>query len=94
MDLASTVKRSIATAATILSGNQGYRDRAHNPSPHKNNWLRYRYGRMPRNRRPAVDYYNNHWIPPYEIPLEPYYYPGYNIIEYPVPPVRYYWPRR
>jgi hypothetical protein len=63
---------------------QGYRSRR---------YRRYR-PRMPPIRRPAVDYYSNHWISPYEIPREPYYFPGYNIVEYPVPPVRYYWPAR
>lgn len=75
-------------------GKQGYKSFAHNPAPHPNRWLRYRYGRMPDVRRPGVDYITNHWIPPYEIPLEVYYYPGYNIVEYPVPRVGRYWPKR
>jgi hypothetical protein len=29
---------------------------------------------------PAMDYRDNYWIPPYEIPVEPNYYPGYNIV--------------
>lgn len=28
---------------------------------------------------PAIDYRDNYWIPPYEIPQEPNYFPGYNI---------------
>jgi len=28
---------------------------------------------------PAIDYPDNHWLPPYEVPLEPNYFPGYNI---------------
>jgi hypothetical protein len=43
---------------------------------------------------PAVDYRNNYWVPPYEIPQEPYYYPGYNVVDYQTPPVGYYWPQR
>lgn len=66
----------------------------YNPAPHRNWWMRYRWHRMPAIRRPAVDYATNHWIPPYEIPLEVYNYPGYEIVEYPVPRVRYYWPIR
>lgn len=66
----------------------------YNPAPHRNWWLRYRWHKMPTVRRPAVDYATNHWIPPYEIPLEVYNYPGYEIVEYPVPRVRYYWPIR
>lgn len=77
-------------------GYSGYRHNryAHNPAPHPNRWLKYRHVRMPAIRRPGVDYWNNHWIPPYEIPLETYYYPGYNIVEYPAPHVGYYWPKR
>jgi hypothetical protein len=33
----------------------------------------YRHHRIPRIRRPAMDYYDNHWLPPYEIPTGPRY---------------------
>ncbi len=88
-------------APTIPDGydKMGYtdyrRDRyGRNPAPHRDWWMRYRYHRMPAIRRPAVDYASNHWFPPREIPLEVYNYPGYQIVEYPVPKVRYYWPIR
>lgn len=29
---------------------------------------------------PAMDYRDNYYIPPYEIPVEPNYFPGYNIV--------------
>lgn len=32
-----------------------------------------------RGQPPAADYRDNYWIPPYEIPVEPNYFPGYNI---------------
>ena len=34
------------------------------------------YGVQP----PAMDYRDNYWIPPHEIPVEPNYFPGYNIV--------------
>lgn len=34
------------------------------------------YGIQP----PAMDYRDNYWNPPYEIPVEPNYFPGYNIV--------------
>lgn len=57
-------------------------------------WPQYRYGRIPAWRRPAVDYRDNYWIPPYEIPVEPDYFPGYNIVEVRPPYNDYYWPIR
>jgi len=57
-------------------------------------WPQYRYGRIPPRRRPAVDYRDNYWIPPYEIPVEPDYFPGYNIVELRPRYVSYYWPIR
>jgi hypothetical protein len=32
--------------------------------------------------RNKIDYPDNYWIPPYEVPVEPNYFPGYNIQTY------------
>jgi hypothetical protein len=40
---------------------------------------------------PAMDYRDNYYIPPYEIPVEPNYFPGYNVEEL-VPRNTYYAP--
>lgn len=62
--------------------------------PQSRYWPQYRYGTIPAWYRPAVDYRDNYWIPPYEIPVEPNYFPGYNIVERTPPYNDYYWPVR
>lgn len=79
-----------------MSG-QGFRDRRYRGRRYRlprSYWPQYRYGRIPPWYRPAVDYRDNYWIPPYEIPVEPNYFPGYNIVEARPPYNDYYWPIR
>lgn len=80
-------KPSLPSQGFESDDKQGFRGRGRR-------WPRFRHGGIPSWRRPAIDYRDNYWIPPYEIPVEPNYFPGYNIVEWRPPYNNYYWPIR